>query len=347
MRKQLAILALATCITLTGCILKPTPALLHQKGESVVLIKTQPASLAHIPAATSTITVRNTYLPSTNSITFQEGSDYLINPTSGTIRRTPHSRIPDFSTNSLYGQEHFDHSKFPGFGNNGFFAFIDYTYASDSDWPEQPNQTHLLPHTFQKLKSHQPVTIIAYGDSITAGGDATHPSLIFWQRWADTLQSKYPHSPITTVNGATGGDSTRQGLERLQSKVLSQHPDLVLIGFGMNDHNINGVPLPEFKSNLTTIIQRIRKETGAEILLFSAFPPNPNWKYGSHQMERYAQATANTASKLKCAYADVFHNWQQISIRKKPEDLLANNINHPNDFGHWIYYQVLTKATCH
>ena len=28
---------------------------------------------------------------------------------------------------------------------------------------------------------------MAYGDSITAGGDATEPGLIFWERWADAL----------------------------------------------------------------------------------------------------------------------------------------------------------------
>ncbi|MGA1238801.1 MAG: SGNH/GDSL hydrolase family protein [Limisphaerales bacterium] len=347
MRTNLLILTLTASITLTGCIHKPASSLLHQQGESVVLIKTQPASLAYTPSATATITVRNTYLPSTNSITFQEGTDYLIDRPSATIRRTPHSRIPDFSTNSLYGQQHFDHSQFPGFGNTGFFAFIDYTYTTHSPWPNQPRQNHLLPHTFQKLETGAPLKVIAYGDSITAGGDATHPSLIFWQRWAESLQAKYPHSPITIINGATGGDSTRQGLERLDAKVLHQNPDLVLIGFGMNDHNIHGVPLPEFTHNLATIIERIRQETSAEVLLFSAFPPNDQWKFGSHQMQHYAQATANVAATLNCAYADVFHNWLQISDRKKPEDLLGNNINHPNDFGHWIYYQVLTKATCH
>jgi hypothetical protein len=36
----------------------------------------------------------------------------------------------------------------------------------------------------------------------------------------------------------------------------------------------------------------------------------------------------------------VFSNWQTMMARKKPEDILANNINHPNDFGHWIYYRV-------
>jgi lysophospholipase L1-like esterase len=337
---------LAVSITITSCVNKPTARPQLQTGESVVLIKQEPASLAHLPSTLTGITVRNTYLPTDHTITFSEGQDYLINQTAGTIRRTPHSRIPDFSTNSLHGQQNFDHSLFPGFGNGGFFAFIDYTFTSTTLWPKQPSQTHLLPHTLQKLQTGQPLKIIAYGDSITAGGDASQPDLVFWQRYANALQSKYPNSPITITNGATGGDSTRQGIQRLDSKVLSQKPDLVLVGFGMNDHNINGVPLPEFEQNLTTIIQHIRQETGAEILLFSTFPPNDKWKFGSHQMELYANSTAKVAAQTQCAYADVFHNWLQISARKKPEDLLANNINHPNDFGHWIYYQVLTQATC-
>ncbi len=184
---------------------------------------------------------------------------------------------------------------------------------------------------------------MAFGDSITAGGDASRPELIFWRRWADALQRKYPRAQITATNGATGGDSTIQGLQRLREKVLDQKPDLVLVGFGMNDHNVNGVPVPQFERNLKEMITRIRAEASAEVLLFSAFPPNPKWKFGSHRMSEYAAATARVAQEEACAYADVFTNWQTIASRKKPEDLLGNNINHPNDFGHWIYFRVFEQ----
>ena len=185
--------------------------------------------------------------------------------------------------------------------------------------------------------------IVAFGDSITAGGEATDPHLIFWQRWVDSLQAKYPHAHIEIENGATGGDATKQGLERLQAKVLDRHPDLVLIGFGMNDHNVAGfgTPLPEFAANLRTMIDRIRQATGAEIVLYSAFPPNPKWHYGTHNMEAYAMATARVAHEKGCAYANVYANWMAIEWKKKPEDMLSNNINHPNDFGHWIYFKTL------
>jgi len=185
--------------------------------------------------------------------------------------------------------------------------------------------------------------MVAYGDSITAGGEATEPGLIFWERWAESLREKYPGAKIESLNGATGGDATVQGLMRLQEKVLSQKPDLVLLGFGMNDHNRGGVPLAKFAENLRTMIDRIRAETGAEIVLFSAFPPNPKWHYGSHNMAAYADATEQVAREKHCAFADVYHLWQSFAARKQPEDLLGNNINHPNDFGHWIYFQALLQ----
>jgi lysophospholipase L1-like esterase len=129
----------------------------------------------------------------------------------------------------------------------------------------------------------------------------------------------------------------------LEEKVLRQRPDLVLVGFGMNDHNREGygVPLDAFAANLRTMISRIRAATGAEVLVFSAFPPNPKWHYSSHNMEAYADATEQVAREERCAFADVYRLWMSLAARKKPEDLLANNINHPNDFGHWIYLKAL------
>jgi hypothetical protein len=58
-------------------------------------------------------------------------------------------------------------------------------------------------------------------------------------------------------------------------------------------------------------------------------------------MEEYEAATFRVARDMSCAFADVFNNWQALAAHKKPEDLLGNNINHPNDFGHWIYFRVL------
>jgi hypothetical protein len=96
-----------------------------------------------------------------------------------------------------------------------------------------------------------------------------------------------------------------------------------------------------FERQLGEIISRIRTATSAEVVLVSAFPPNPRWVHGSGRMATYAEATARAATAAGGAYADVFSNWQTFAARKRPEDFLANNINHPSDFGHWIYFRVL------
>jgi acyl-CoA thioesterase I len=335
---------LAACwVVFTGCAIVDKPHARHEIGESVVLVGGEPAYLSHIPLLNYPIHVRNTYLPETGSIEYVEAKDFILNGKDGTLRRAPGSRAPDFRTNILFGKETFDHTQFPGYGNAGYFVFVDYAFAPTNVWPVQASQAALLKATRARLLDGQSLKIVAFGDSITAGGNASRPGLIFWQRWADELQRKYPRARVAAVNGATGGDTTIQGLQRLQAKVLAEKPDLVLIGFGMNDNNIGSVPLPEFKQNLEEMVARIRAQTGAEIILFSAFPPNPRWKYGSHHMADYAAATARAAAETACAYADVFDNWQSLAARKKPEDLLGNNINHPNDFGHWIYYSVFAS----
>ena len=314
---------------------------MHLVGESLVFFGETPSPLAFIPRPGSSVRLRSTYEPTAGTIAYIEGRDFRVDLGAGTITRLSDSRLPDFRTNVLHGRDDFDHIDFPGYGNLAFFAYADYETATDFNFPVPTERTKVLAATRARLTAGQAISVVAYGDSITWGGEASAPHLIFWQRWVDELAAKYPQAKIRATNAATGGDSTTQGLERLDEKVIPTKPDLVLVGFGMNDHNSDCVPLPRYQEQLCRIVNRIHKETGAETVLYSTFPPNPKWRHGSHQMAAYARATADVAMTTGSAFVDVHAAWQALAARKRPEDLLANNINHPNDFGHWIYYQAL------
>lgn len=314
-------------------------------GDSLVLADTTPGALCFDQITPGSLELRSTYNPdAAGSVVYEEGRDYTVDFQAGTIARTPDSRIPDFATNVLFGQKNFDHSKFPGYGNNAFFVFASYDTQNPYPLATPTDQSELLKRTREKLEAGGPFKIITYGDSIAAGGEATALELRFDERYAAHLRKRYPNATITVENGATGGDSTVNGLARLGEKVLTRSPDLVLIGFGMNDHNVNGVPPETFGENLIQITNMIRANTTAEVILLSCFPPNPDWMHSSHRMEQYAAATQRAATRLSAAYADVHAVWQRVLQRKDLPSLLANNINHPNDFGHALYFEALTSV---
>jgi lysophospholipase L1-like esterase len=126
--------------------------------------------------------------------------------------------------------------------------------------------------------------------------------------------------------------------------VIEQKPDLVLIAFGMNDHNLlgsGGVEPAQYQKNLNEMVLQIKQQTGADVILLSSFPPNPDWKFGTHRMNLYADAVKKSAAKTGSTYADVYSVWTKALKRKDIQSLLGNNINHPNDFGHWLYFQAL------
>ncbi|HWI59081.1 MAG TPA: hypothetical protein VNZ22_17780, partial [Bacillota bacterium] len=195
---------LATALLLNSCArLHPDSSAEHQPGESLVLAGDTPGALAFAPLRSRRLVLRSTYrdgLPQT--IYYEPGRDYVLEA-SGQIRRTRGSRIPDFSTNLLYGKEDFDHNQFPGFGNRAFFVYADYFHREP--WLTLPAAPDLgaarLPNTRQKLRAGKSVRLVAFGDSITAGGDASEPSLIFWERWADWLRGRYPQARVETTNG--------------------------------------------------------------------------------------------------------------------------------------------------
>src|SRR5205807_8642759 len=83
-----------------------------------------------------------------------------------------------------------------------------------------------LPHVARKLASGQPVVIIAFGSSSTAGYGVSSPEFTYPNRLAAQLHRKYPSADITVVNAGRGGEDAPEMMKRLQDAVIDKHPDL-------------------------------------------------------------------------------------------------------------------------
>jgi len=99
--------------------------------------------------------------------------------------------------------------------------------------------------------------VICFGDSLTQGVGAEngedYPSLL-------TRQLAYP-----VINAGRSGDTSRDGLARLDRDVLDQNPRLVIVLFGGNDF-FRQVPLSETRKNVEEIVKRIQ-DHGAMVAL--------------------------------------------------------------------------------
>src|SRR5258708_5549485 len=85
-----------------------------------------------------------------------------------------------------------------------------------------------LPHVAAKLAAGQPVVIVAFGSSSTAGYGSTSPEFTYPNRLAAQLHRQYPGADITVVNRGQGGEDAPEMMKRLQHQAINIHPDLLI-----------------------------------------------------------------------------------------------------------------------
>jgi acyl-CoA thioesterase-1 len=124
--------------------------------------------------------------------------------------------------------------------------------------------------------------VVFLGDSLTAGYGLeerqAYPVLV------EASLEKAGH-PVRVVNAGVSGDTTAGGLARLDW-LLSQKPDVVVVGLGGND-GLRGLPLEQAEKNLREIVRR-SKESGARVLLLGMqIPPNYGPEYAKGFAEMY------------------------------------------------------------
>lgn len=123
-------------------------------GDSLILAGTTPGRLLCGDLVAGSVVVRSTFeAGAAGSVVYEAGKDYGVDLVRGEVVRLAGSRIPDFAANVLYGQENFDHSKFPGYGNLPFFVYVDYATTSGVALASESEQGALLAGSRKKLEA--------------------------------------------------------------------------------------------------------------------------------------------------------------------------------------------------
>jgi len=200
------------------------------------------------------------------------------------------------------------------------------------------DQRRFVSRTRSDLEAGADVTIVAYGDSITAGFAVRRGFPSFWK---EMLDEKYPEAGLEMINSGISGDTTLDGLSRLDWAVLSYEPDLVTINFGINDC-VLGLGLEEFEMNLVEMVRHIRAGPGSEVLLLTSqlleTPP-----YDRLVLDYY-QAIERVAREMDVGFVDVHGAWMRRVEQGTPlSSLILPGLDHPNEAGYRIIAEELMR----
>lgn len=114
-----------------------------------------------------------------------------------------------------------------------------------------------------------PLTILAYGDSLTAG---------YGLRAVDGFTAVLERglnaagAAVRVINGGVSGDTSAAGLARLDW-TLVERPDLVLLALGANDA-LRGLDPAVTEANLAAILTRLQAQAIPVLLIGMRAPPN-------------------------------------------------------------------------
>jgi acyl-CoA thioesterase-1 len=134
----------------------------------------------------------------------------------------------------------------------------------------------------------EPLRILAFGDSLTAGYGLA-PEEAFPARLEARLKEAGIDAKVT--NGGVSGDTTAGGLARLDW-ALAEKPQIVLLELGANDA-LRGIEPKVARANLDAMLAKIRA-AGAKAILMGMVAPG-NW--GREYQQDFAALYPDLARK--------------------------------------------------
>jgi lysophospholipase L1-like esterase len=290
---------------------------------------------------------------------YVEGVDYEIKD--GRIYRLEGSEMPHFTWDEFYPKSKetsvsgnvFAGSEKPYviFSEGTYFhknqVFVTYTHAANTDL-FVPQRSAKLNKFVEKLEKGESVSLVFFGDSITAGGNSSGRgnTAPFTPRWSeivrDALAAKYPSAKINFTNTAVGGKETVWGISEIDNSVNKYKPDLLVLAFGMND---GGKSTDQFIANTRTMIDKVlAANPDCEILVIGTMLPHSETTYFKNQYLQEAGLYEMAKSYKNVDVVPMTSMHSSILEHKRYFDMTGNNVNHPNDFLIRAYAQTILKT---
>ncbi len=205
-----------------------------------------------------------------------------------------------------------------------------------------------------RLTDREHVTLVTLGDSITFGAHMA-PGQTYPEQLQALLDVRYGEGVCRVINAGLGGQTTANGLARLDGEVLPHRPDIVILSFGVNDcvkDSANGyrVPPDRFEANLSELAGRVRAAGAVPILATSLgaiedfyFDRHPREFYEPDGglgpvLERYRAIQRQVAGEERLPLADWHRAFadRETALLRTPENSGSRDGVHPTPEGYKV-----------
>lgn len=216
----------------------------------------------------------------------------------------------------------------------------------ETSFPEPPKTSpteaeRLLPKTLAKLRSGEPLKILAWGDSVTQGYLGEDQ----WQnQFVRRLQKRFPKANITLVTVGWGAHTSTSFLEappghirNYDESVLQAHPDLVVSEF-VNDASLDVATVEKNYDKFLLDFQHL----GAEWIIltphYNSFMNLTSERNLDNDPRAYVKMVRRFAPEHGVALADAAARYGRLWRQGIPySTLMVNTANHPDVRGMAIF----------
>lgn len=203
------------------------------------------------------------------------------------------------------------------------------------------------PKVLAKLKNGETVNITFWGDSVTDGGTAT-AGMGFQHQFIRMLKKAFPKANINYATNAWGGRTTHAFLVEpsgsaynFKEQILAKKPDMVVSEF-VND---TGLPMDLVEKEYAQLHQDFAAN-GIEWLImtphFTTFEVMGGQGWRITKEARPQVLFVRKFAKPGIGVADAAARYEHFDSEGVPfASFMVNSINHPNNWGHGVFAEVL------
>lgn len=214
--------------------------------------------------------------------------------------------------------------------------------------PENNKQQSLIDYLHYKSLTQEKVIVSLIGSNGTSGTGASNS----FYSWAGLLEKSLRSErdeleTLNFINHGQEGYSTKDLFEGKKiEEVINDNPDLIIFENPLINNQYQSISLEQTEKDLKNIMSKLQNELpNAKILIIS---PNPvaNSKTENSLELNYLDYIKTSERVIKNNKWTYMNSMNGIEKKLKEEnmrlaDILTNDNHHPNDQGHYLWFEVL------